>query len=384
MHHQRSAWAPSDQRQHRPARARQERPVGDAHLDEAADQQAGVQQRPSAGSDPRRSRRRRCASAQRRCRCATRPARPPARAPTATIRTATRPALVIGSPPQQHQLGAEARAHGHQHAGATRRPAAGRVRESSASTCSTEADDRLPTCGQRRPGRLQRLVRQVEAAAAIASSTFGPPGCATQRVDVGRLEVVVGEEAATSSPRLRLDDVGDARRRARSGSRCRRCPSPSPARCRGRAGCGWRRPAAPAQARARSARRSPTMTTAAAPSPNSPLATRLAIEASSRWTVSEHSSTESSTATPSGSPTQVVVHPGDARRRRRRSRARRSGIRLTSGRSPSTRHQPGVQARRRDAGDRRGDHEVDVAPVQAGRGERVADRLVRRARCRPR
>ena len=37
---------------------------------------------------------------------------------------------------------------------------------------------------------------------------------------------------------------------------------------------------------------SPTITTAAAPSPNSPLATRFAIEASSRCTVSEHSSTD--------------------------------------------------------------------------------------------
>ena len=48
------------------------------------------------------------------------------------------------------------------------------------------------------------------------------------------------------------------------------------------------------------ARRAPTMTTAAAPSPNSPDATRFAVDESSRCTVSEHSSTDSSTATSSG------------------------------------------------------------------------------------
>ena len=41
-------------------------------------------------------------------------------------------------------------------------------------------------------------------------------------------------------------------------------------------------------------------TTAAAPSPKRPLATRLATDVSSRCTVSEHSSTESRTATWSG------------------------------------------------------------------------------------
>ncbi len=46
------------------------------------------------------------------------------------------------------------------------------------------------------------------------------------------------------------------------------------------------------------------MTTAAAPSPNSPLATMLGMDASSRCTVSEHSSTDTSTATSSGWPTR--------------------------------------------------------------------------------
>ena len=53
-----------------------------------------------------------------------------------------------------------------------------------------------------------------------------------------------------------------------------------------------------------SARRSPTSTTAVAPSPNSPDATRFGVDASSFWTVSEHSSTDSSTATSSGWPTR--------------------------------------------------------------------------------
>ena len=52
------------------------------------------------------------------------------------------------------------------------------------------------------------------------------------------------------------------------------------------------------------ARAAPTSTTAAAPSPNSPLATRLSMESSSRCTVSEQSSTETSSATSSGAPSR--------------------------------------------------------------------------------
>jgi hypothetical protein len=50
-----------------------------------------------------------------------------------------------------------------------------------------------------------------------------------------------------------------------------------------------------------SARRSPTATTAEAPSPNRAPATRVAIDGSC-FRVSEHSSTDTSTATASGAP----------------------------------------------------------------------------------
>ena len=63
-------------------------------------------------------------------------------------------------------------------------------------------------------------------------------------------------------------------------------------------------PSLPAILRPARSTRSPTATTAAAPSPKRPLATMFGREVSSRCTVSEHSSTEIRTATSSGWPTR--------------------------------------------------------------------------------
>ena len=82
-----------------------------------------------------------------------------------------------------------------------------------------------------------------------------------------------------------------------------------------------------------SARRSPTATTAAAPSPNSALPTRVAIDGSV-FGISEHSSTASSTATPSGCAAQVVVQAAPCPAAPATQPSPNSGTRRTSGRSP--------------------------------------------------
>ena len=55
----------------------------------------------------------------------------------------------------------------------------------------------------------------------MASSTFGPPGCAHPRAHVPHLEVVVAEEVGHVGPDVRRDQLGHRRRTARCGS-----PSP--------------------------------------------------------------------------------------------------------------------------------------------------------------
>ena len=117
------------------------------------------------------------------------------------------------------------------------------------------------------------------------------------------------------------------------------------------------------------------MTTAAAPSPNRPLATRLGIESSARCTVSEQSSTVSSTATPSGSPREVVVHAGDAggagHAAQTEDRHPRTSVRSPS-RGTSRASRLGAAIPVTDVHHQ----QVDVARLQAGRGEGVGDRLL--------
>ena len=143
----------------------------------------------------------------------------------------------------------------------------------------------------------------------MASSTLGPPGWQTHQPMSARVEAVVGEEVVDVVAEVLLDEVGT------SASSTIRSPVAADVPAHGALGVGVE-PAAGGEhlggpASRRAARRRPTITTAAAPSPNSPLATRLAIETSSRCTVSEHSSTETQHGDVVGVAEQVVVQPGD-------------------------------------------------------------------------
>ena len=97
---------------------------------------------------------------------------------------------------------------------------------------------------QRVPGERRALHGRARASPAWPRGPSGRRGGRpTTRCRCGR-QAVVGEEPVDV-----LADVGarpgrGPRRRARCGSRWRRCPSPSPARCRGTAGSGWPAPAA--------------------------------------------------------------------------------------------------------------------------------------------
>ena len=101
-------------------------------------------------------------------------------------------------PPQQHELGAEAWTHRHQHTGAA---LGGCLPMVSRSTCNTDADDRLP---------IQRSDRHVRSSASgqreramMDSITFGPPGWLTQAPTSGTLRPCAPRNSVTSSPRYR-------------------------------------------------------------------------------------------------------------------------------------------------------------------------------------
>ena len=93
---------------------------------------------------------------------------------------------------------------------------------------------------------------------------------------------------------------------------------------------------------------------------------------SSRCTVSEHSSTDSSTATAAGAPRRKSCSRAMPAAPARQPNPY-SGTRLTSGRSPIRAGDPRVDRRDRDAG-HRGEHDqVDVGRREAGLGERAGD-----------
>ena len=217
---------------------------------------------------------------------------------------------------------------------ARRRPASGGGCASvSASTCRTDADERLPTSASDAQVSVAAPRPAGRAPAAIASSTFGPPGWATQRVDVRGLEVVPPRKSSRSSPRLLPRPRRRRWREHDAEAAAADVPAHDPLGVRVEPAARARRTRGAGQAE-RAARRSPTITTAAAPSPNRPLATRLAIESSSRWM-------SGSTAPPRAARRRRPGRradsrgPGRCRRRRPRSPARRSGTRLTSVRRPS-------------------------------------------------
>ena len=140
-------------------------------------------------------------------------------------------------------------------------------------------------------------------ASSMASSTLGPPGWQTHHSTSSRVSPCVGEEAVDVLAEVAPDQVGDVRVQHDPQAGRRRRPSPWCARSRGRGGCGSRAPSTPSGVRRGAVR--------ARPRPRRPRRRRTArwrpgsgTEASSRCTVSEHSSAETSTATSSGWPTR--------------------------------------------------------------------------------
>ena len=129
------------------------------------------------------------------------------------------------SPPQQHQLGAEARTHRQQQPpgspGRAVRSAQGVARARAAPTPTTGCRPRPASARSRRGA-----VRSSPSASAIASSTFGPPGCATQAPMSADVRPWSARKPRTSSPRYRSHQVGDLGGQHDPEARCRRCPSP--------------------------------------------------------------------------------------------------------------------------------------------------------------
>ena len=163
----------------------------------------------------------------------------------------------------------------------------------------------------------------------MASRTFGPPGCATHQPMSARLRPWSPRKASTSPRTLARTRSGTSTPRT---MRRPEAPTSQPI-ARSLSGYSLLRVATTVGRAVSSERPAPTMTTAAAPSPKRPLATRFATDVSSRCTVRLHSSTESSTATSSGWPTRwsctratpaaPATHPRPTR-----------GTRLTSSRRP--------------------------------------------------
>ena len=99
------------------------------------------------------------------------------------------------SPPQQHQLRAEARAHGQQQ---PQLPGGGRwSARVSSRTRSTEVEERLPTSR-----RLLQVTSSAPGASSsdscMASSTLGPPGWQTQEAMSARVRPWSARKASTS------------------------------------------------------------------------------------------------------------------------------------------------------------------------------------------
>ena len=118
------------------------------------------------------------------------------------------------------------------------------------------------------------------------------------------------------------------------------------------------------------ARRLPTITTAAAPSPNRPLATMFAIESS----LALHRQRAQLDRDQQGDvvrvPLQVVVHPGDPGRAGDAAEAEDRQT-LDVGAHPEPLHEQRVDGRRGDAGDGGEEQEVDVRGEESRGGERL-------------
>src|SRR6266508_2112828 len=166
---------------------------------------------------------------------------------------------------------------------------------------STEADEILPASA-----RLSQLsVRASSARPSPSSSawiTLGPPGCTSQWSISAMVKSCLPRKASmlgrtSDCARLAMSALSSTLKPLFVTSQPMMC-SVSGKNCdcesitRGMLGCarcarGWS---------------SPTIRTAAAPSPKSPLATRFAIDRSSRWIVRLHSSTANTITASSGCP----------------------------------------------------------------------------------
>ena len=237
--------------------------------------------------------------------------------------------------------------------------AGGRSRRVSSSTCSTDAEDRLPTRAS--DSQVSRTAsRGTSSAASSASITFGPAGVADPPADVGAGQPVVGEELVDVAAQVALDHrrhLGVEHDPQAAGRRRR---SPWCARCRGRAGCGCRaprpRPGTPAGAGGHDGGG------AVAEQP-------AGHEVGHRDVVALDGQRAQLDGDQHGDVVGVAQRGSRARRAMPAAPATQpsptSGIRFTSGRSPTWRRDPGVQRGHGEAGHGRRDDQVDVATASA-------------------
>ena len=224
------------------------------HLQRAGEEEQRRGTPPSPGSGPARSRPRPGRSAQPRVAAPRAPARPRAPAPPgpgARGRPGRR------SPSQEHQLGAEARAHRHQQA----RDRPGRASpesSSSESTKSTDAEERLPV--RRSESHERRSASDGSSSASSkACSTFGPPVCAIAVRECPR----GGDPARRGSrPRRRargsVTSAGTLALRHDLEARVHHVPAHDALGVRVEDATGWRRLAARPRAAAAPRRRAPS------------------------------------------------------------------------------------------------------------------------------
>ena len=182
----------------RPAQPREEGPVRERDLGDARDEQAGVQGdhrgevappvlAPTARQGP--------AGVARRHDELHEPLEPGGQDERRVQHEAHAASLRAGRPPQRDELRAHPRTEREEHPQPAGWWPAARV---SASTWSTDADERLPAAGEARARDRQLVGGQAEGAC-TASRIFGPPGCTSQDVTSSGTSPCAVRSALTSS-----------------------------------------------------------------------------------------------------------------------------------------------------------------------------------------
>ena len=186
-------------------------------------------------------------------RCAwRRPARRAARERRARSSARYHP-VDIGSPLQQDELGAEPGTH-REHHGRLARCRRAWSSSVSASTCSTEADDRLPiAASERRVGARASASEPERRGDGV--DHLGAAGMATQCRTSADVEVVGVEERLHVVAEVRRDHVGDPGGEHDAQAAAADVPAHDPRRCRGRSAtcCRSREARRPSAAARRSA-----------------------------------------------------------------------------------------------------------------------------------